>query len=123
MPQRAYELNSPIRIVAGNLRGKGSLATEPYHADEKSFLALDSNNLMLETLKVSEDQTGIVLRLYEMRNRRGTANLLAWTSVASASGTDLLESPLDSQNILSSRDGLVIPYKNYQIITVKARLT
>ena len=123
VPQRAYELNSPIRIVAGNAYGRGSLATEPYHADEKSFLAIDSNSLMLETLKVSEDQSGIVLRLYEMHNRRGTSNLLVWTSVASATGTDLLESPIDSQKILFSKDRIVIPYRNYQITTVKVRVT
>ena len=123
VPQRAYELNNPIRIVAGDIQGKRPLATERYFADEKSFVSFDSNSLMLETLKVSEDQTGIILRLYEMHNRRGTANLLAWTSVASATGTDLLESPIDSQEILSSKERLVIPYRNYQITTVKAPLT
>ena len=78
---------------------------------------------MLEALKISEDQEAITFRLYELHNKRGTARLRSWTKTENVIGTDLLESKEGSRELAASGDEIAIPYKNYQILTLKAKIS
>lgn len=64
--RRAYELNVPLLTsMQGELRGS------------KSFFYVDTDNVIVETVKQAEDAQGIILRLYECHNRRTMVNVLA----------------------------------------------
>lgn len=124
IPQRALELNVPIRSVAGGNFKDAEFSKAPHGGSPgKSFVTIDSSNLMLETLKVSEDQSGIVCRLYEMHNKRGTASLVIWNAAKQAIATDLLERDSRSKQLQLSDQKVEIPYRNYQILTAKITLT
>ncbi|MBO0888041.1 alpha-mannosidase, partial [Candidatus Bathyarchaeota archaeon] len=69
IPQRAYELNVPIRLIRAEM---------PETHSKSSFVSLDSNNIMMEGLKIAEDQSAVVFRLYEMYNKRGTLQIGLW---------------------------------------------
>ncbi len=53
----AAKLNQPAIALAGGIPGK-----------EYSFAGIDKKNVMLETVKLAEDKSGIILRLYEYEN-------------------------------------------------------
>ncbi|MBM3133958.1 MAG: alpha-mannosidase [Chloroflexi bacterium] len=67
-PRRAWELNDPLMAIpigagGGNLQSTGS------------FLSIDSDHVMLSALKMAEEGDGLILRLYEDQNRRGTVKV------------------------------------------------
>jgi len=77
--QEAYELNCPVLIIPGS-------------AGEASIFQVDPHNIILETVKLAEDNSGdIILRLYE--SKRNFTNCIVSTplSVKTVYHTDLLE--------------------------------
>ncbi len=122
VPQRAYELNAPIRVM---LRGDVSRSPRKNasHFFEHSFIRIDSDNVMVESVKDAEDDNSVILRLYEMHNKRGNAQLELWKKVTSARRTDLLETKETRDNLeVFPGNKIIVPYSNYQILTVKIDL-
>lgn len=77
--RRAYELNAPLRAVAG-----AASAAE-------SFLSTPTDHIVVETVKAADDGNGLIVRLYEAHNQRGPVVLRFGRAIASATETDLLE--------------------------------
>ena len=59
--RRAWELNVPVRSVAG-VKPSGS----------RSYVTISGASAIVETLKPAEDGRGLILRLYEPHGGRGT---------------------------------------------------
>jgi alpha-mannosidase len=77
--QEAYELNCPVLIIPGS-------------AGDASIFQIDADNIILETVKLAEDNSGdIIVRLYE--SKRNLTNCVLSTSlpVKNVYHTDLLE--------------------------------
>ncbi|HZK39013.1 MAG TPA: glycoside hydrolase family 38 C-terminal domain-containing protein [Clostridia bacterium] len=62
--QKAFELNVPLEAFALGSQD-GSLP------GEKSFLSVDSTNVIVDAIKTAQDGDGWILRLYEAEQRRG----------------------------------------------------
>nr|MDQ2732558.1 glycosyl hydrolase-related protein [Armatimonadota bacterium] len=85
----------------------------------QSFAAVDSPNLVLDTIKKAEDDDALVLRLYECHGARGTAQVKCSFPVQSATFCNLLEEEGEAAEVQEA--SITIPYGPYQIVSVKVR--
>ena len=107
--EEAYRLNLPMTAVKCAPNG-GKLPAS------FAFMECDAENLIAETVKGCEDGEGTVVRLYESRNRRGSAKLRFGIPFRTAQLCDLLERPVSDLNV---KDGAVqINYGPFEIITI-----
>lgn len=107
--QRAYELNVPVRasIAPPKISGSGS------------FLEVDSDHVIVETIKVAQDGDGLIIRLYECHNQRGKVQLRFARPIASAELTNMLEESLGAAHI---EDGsLVVSVRPFEVKTLRVR--
>ena len=86
---------------------------------KRSLLNLDSHDLMLEGIRETEDWDGLILRLYEMHNKRGRATIDLWREFGKARSTDLLEETVAGVKIQRSGRKVRFPYRNHQILSLK----
>jgi alpha-mannosidase len=107
--RRANELNVPLRVIKGR------------SSSDKSFLSIETDDLMLEAIKGSEDERSIVLRCYEVGNRRGETKIRLWKNVAQVEATNFLEERVSDREkkVESDENNLKISYRNYEICTIK----
>jgi alpha-mannosidase len=84
--QEAWGLNQPLQIVSGGslLRGK-------------TFLKVDKENIIIDTLKKSEDGDRIVVRLHEFTGTRCRVRLCSDYPIYSWQESDLMERPLSDR--------------------------
>ncbi|MEM0272812.1 MAG: alpha-mannosidase [Thermoprotei archaeon] len=106
--KRAYELNTPLRLVRGKAQREG-----------KSLVGV--RRLMLEAVKQSEDAEGIILRLYEYHNSRGEETIELPFSVDSAESLDLLELNKLPREITVEGNRIKVKYLNRDILTLKVK--
>ena len=66
--QKAFELNVPLEAFMLNSQ-EGPLSSK------KSFLSLDSTNIIVDAIKTAQDGDGWILRLYEAEQRRGKVKI------------------------------------------------
>lgn len=108
----AYAINDPVIVY----KPETSL---PAARDLASLVAVDSPNLVIETLKQAEDGEGWIVRLYESQRRRGTASIQSVFPMAAAWKANIIE---ENQEELKVRDGRVeFSYRPYQIITLRLK--
>lgn len=88
--RRAYELNVPILCLmkeahpSASIDGKGMMASS-------SFLSTDCPHIVVETVKPAEDGDGLIVRLYESHNWRGSGTVTFATDIAAAQECNCLE--------------------------------
>jgi alpha-mannosidase len=114
VPQRALELAAPLRSVPAAAT-PGSVAAQA----EASLLAVDAGHVVAETVKTAWDGDGLVVRLHEAHNRRGTARLRLDRPIGSAVLTDLAEQevralPVDGHTV-------TVELAPHQLATVRIR--
>ncbi len=103
----AHRFNAPLLWTAG---GSGMPAG--------SLAGCDDANLVLDTIKLAEDSDAVVLRFYECHGGSGVAHARVGWPVGRAVYCDFLEE--DGNAVTVASDGsLEIPYRPFQIITVK----
>ncbi len=110
----AYALNDPALAV----RTEGSTASGgAAAADAISLLAVDSPNIVIETVKAAQDGNGLIVRLYECRRTRGEVTLTTGFDVAAAYRANLLE---ENRAELEA-NGKTVKFfaKPYEIITLR----
>ena len=106
--REAYELNVPVRTAAG---GGG----------ERSLLAVDAPNVVVEAVKPAEDGSGdVVVRLYEAKRTATRCALTTSLPIVAAERTDMLER---TQGELPCDGGRVeLALRPLEIATVRLRL-
>ncbi len=113
--KRGYELNVPLRaIFPSDATGND---TTRKSAERDSFLKLDGQNVMVETVKRAEDGGDIVIRLYETAGTRARTNLHAGFPMAEAWITDLLERPI--RPLLIDGRTLSLAFEPFEIMTLR----
>lgn len=103
----AYELNSPA-LVAGageHFPGSGSL------------FSLDNPNIILEAVKQSEDERGIIVRVYEASGGEGAAGLSTGFEVGEVFETNMLER--SERSLEHERDRVPLQFRAFEIKTLK----
>lgn len=106
--QQSYQLNQPAIAVLGGKPG-----------NVYSFASVDKKNVILETIKRSEDKTGVVLRLYESENALTKTKLKVDTGYHRAFVCNLLEEEEEELELLNNELNLEI--RPYEVVTVKLR--
>ena len=99
---------------------------------EQSFLQVDHNNVLIDSVKKAEADEAIVVRLYEYHNRKttcrltaaknkfvSTARLIFLAAVKRAVLTNLLEEEQQELVVTGVCHQVVIPFNPYEIQTVK----
>jgi len=107
--REGWDLNIPAGIIPGRA-GEGL---------EEPLFRLTSKDVMIESVKVSEDRRGIILRLWETTG----APLEASVCPASASGlpeaveTNMLEDPLGDPEPVG--EGFALSFRGFEVKTLK----
>lgn len=99
----AAAFNSPMLLSVGNLA-------------RRSFVSVDSSNLVLDTMKKAEDSDALILRFYECHGARGIAHVKLDVPFKSARLCNLLEDP--GAKLKVSGDEIKIEYRPYEIVSV-----
>jgi alpha-mannosidase len=107
-----YALNLPLRAQALPVQS-GVLPRR------HSYLAVDAPNLLIETIKRADDGDGIIVRLYEACQRRGTARLHLGTLGTHVTRTDLLER--DIAELPMEGDAVHLAYRPFELLTLRVR--
>ena len=84
---------------------------------EKSFFNVDKNNVIIETVKLSEDGNGYVVRLYDSFNSKTSVKLSLPSIATKVYECDMLENEicLLAENV----ENLELRVNNYEIKTIK----
>lgn len=105
--KEAYLLNRPLEIV--ETYGEGTLS------GEYSFISCDCDNIVVETVKQSEDGSGIVIRLFDTWNKKSEPTLNFGFDAKKIYLCDMLENKTED---LGSGNKIKINVKNYEIVTL-----
>jgi len=109
-PRRAWELNDPLVPVPIG-EGDGNLGSTG------TFLSIDSDHVMISALKMAEKGDGLILRLYEDQNRRGTVNVTFPVPPSRAAECDLYEDEIGEVDVVSG--SLRFDIKPFEVRTFK----
>ncbi len=111
--QAAYELNIPICAVQAAVHpGRLPAVWSSMHVDKP--------NIIIETVKRSEDKDGTVVRLYEAWRSQTQTTFTCDHPILSAEECNLLEVP---ENQLDIQDGKVrLSFRPFEIKTLKIKL-
>ena len=113
--REAYALNDPIFIgVMNNISRPTNV--QPLKTGG-SFIALNKEHVVIETVKVAEDGQGIIVRLYECQRRRGLVTMKTSFPLAAAYRTNLLED--NEESLPHSLDSVQLAIRPYEIITLR----
>ena len=104
----AFDLNNPLFTVKSN--GCGDL-------DSYSMISCESPNIVIDTVKMSEDGKGVIVRLYETQRIRTQAKLGLGFAYKEAYKCDLLENRISEQTVVG--DNVELSIKPYEIVTLK----
>jgi alpha-mannosidase len=113
--RRAAELNTPLLGV----RGRGSGVRN--HVLASSFVTCDANHVVVDTIKTAENGDGIVVRLYEAHNARGSVTLTFGQSVAHAERCNLLEE--HAGDVAFDGNTVQFAIKPFEIVTLRVQLS
>ncbi|MDX6284212.1 MAG: alpha-mannosidase [Kribbellaceae bacterium] len=103
--EEGYRINLPERVVTG------AEGVDP-------IVALDNNNVIVEAVKLADDQSGdVVVRLYESSGGRGRAKLTTGFAAASVTEVDLLERHLADHELKDG--GVAFELRPFQILTLR----
>lgn len=105
----AYALNAPSHYVYVESGEGSSLSSK--------FVSLDTKDLVVESVKRAEDGGGIIVRMYECHNSRGSARLRLGLPFKSVRRCNLEERDLGDVKL---KDGDIhLDYRPFEIITLK----
>lgn len=108
----AYNFNVPMNVNIENAHC-GNLPTK------FSFVNLNKDNVILETVKKAEDSEEIILRMYECYNRRTNINVSLWKNIESVVECNLMERYI--KNINFYENNFCFDIKPYEIKTFKLK--
>ncbi|MDF2567345.1 MAG: alpha-mannosidase [Oscillospiraceae bacterium] len=109
--EEAYKFNiAPLAV-------KGS-AKEASDVTEQSLIQVSSKNVVLEALKLAEDKSGYILRLYECDGQRTKANI-SFKGAKSAELTNMIERTEEELPVVD--EAFSVSFKPFEIQTIKVK--
>jgi alpha-mannosidase len=115
--REAYLLNDPLIVYSSHADRQTS--NQPV-TSLPSLVSVSQPNLIVETIKGSEDGEGMIVRLYESQRKRGPAQVRFGRALDSAWVTNLLEE--NESELLVEGDSIRLDVRPYQIITLRVKL-
>jgi alpha-mannosidase len=83
----------------------------------RSYMSIDSPNIVISALKKAHDEEAVVVRLYEVTGKKTTAQLQTTFPIKSARSTNLIETT--SSNLASKENAVKLSFRPYEIKTIK----
>ena len=117
----AGKLSGTVR-EALNLNVKARAVKGAAEKENWSFLSVDKENVILETVKKAEDGNGIIVRLYEVNNSRTSVTLASDGTLSEARETDLLENPVEERKLEMTDHTVSFTIKPYEILTLRLQM-
>jgi alpha-mannosidase len=109
----AYALNNPILLLNSNDQS----TAKPPASLTFPLIESDRSNVIIETVKASEDGSGIVYRLYESQRHRGEVWLWLGYPVKAVWRTNFLEEK-HSKLTVDDNHAVTLTIKPYEIVTL-----
>ena len=109
--QEAYDLNCPL--VSSEVKGDGVLSC--------SFLEIDNENILADTVKLSEDGDGLIVRFYESYGMR-TNTCVTFSMTESARFTECTCMEEEKEQVPAENGRIALTFKPYEIKTIKIQL-
>lgn len=109
-PRKAMSLNLPMFASRLPVQKDGKLGTF-------SFISTKSENVMIETLKVSEDGKGAVVRVYECFGGEAKTKLTCAVPIAGAIFCDMLENNIEEA--AADENSVEIELKPFEVKTIR----
>jgi alpha-mannosidase len=103
-------------VVAEAARFEAPLRWAPGAVTGGSWFAVDTPNLVLDTVKRAEDSDALVLRLYEAHGARGRARIRVGLPFSRAVRANLLEDEGDELPVAGGT--IEIAYRPHEIVTI-----
>ncbi|MFD1173431.1 alpha-mannosidase [Oceanobacillus picturae] len=110
--QQGYELNQPSVVVEGEKQNSGSLPAA------HSFINMEENEVIVDTIKEAENKKGLIVRLYEATGSRKNVVMKPNFHVTTVEETNLLEEVIGN---VSSNEVIEATTKPYEIKTFRLR--
>lgn len=110
--RKGYELNH--RFIASYIKTSNDSFTL---AETKSFVSIDSPNVILTCFKKAENNDGLVLRIYESKGRRVKTTIRLGFGVEKVEEVDLIERPVEDTNFLFKNNKLAFKIDPFEIKT------
>lgn len=108
--EEACKLNSPLHsLYKANGQSSGLSAY--------SFVSVDTDNCLIDTIKKAEDGNGYIVRIYEYKNRRTPIKMKFGNDIKSAFECDLMEE--NNVQIACSPNAIETIIKPYEIKTFR----
>ena len=89
--------------------------------DSKSFLEISESNVILSTMKLSDDKKDIILRVYETEGKKTLTKIKLAGTIINAKLIDFLETEIQVIEDIE-KDTIIIDIDPFKIITLKIRL-
>jgi alpha-mannosidase len=105
-------------VVAEALDFNAPLVWAP--ASFESLFAVDTTDLVLDTVKLAEREDALVLRLYEAHGARGRARVTFGLDVGAVTRANLLEDP-EGADLDRAHASVELEYRPFEIITLLVR--
>jgi alpha-mannosidase len=87
--------------------------------DKLSFLSVDDPNSIVSTVKKSDDDNGLIIRLYDQEGRDRPVKINLFRNPASVEHTDLIEE--NGKTVPKDEKGMTIQLGHHAIETYKIR--
>jgi len=113
--REGYELNIPLRLIKGN-----ASPAEPQLDKTASFITVDTDSVVVESIKKAEDSNDIIIRLYECHGKAVSAKLDFAFEVSNVELVDLMEQKVDSDKW--DKDSNQLKFNPFEINTIKVSL-
>jgi len=94
----------------------------PFVHDKLSFFEVDSNSIIIESVKKAEDSGALIVRLYEAAGGRCTFNLKTTLPVKSVALCNMLEHDLADHKPAIHNGSIQLSAQPFQILSVKLYL-
>ena len=104
----AFDLNNPLFITKSE--GMGEM-------DSYSMVSCDKQNIVIDTVKMSEDGKGVIVRLYETQRMRTNVKLQLGFTCKEAQVCDLMENIIGKA--VYNKGEVSLTVKPYEIVTLK----
>lgn len=106
-----YELNVPLTAICTKAGNSGKLP------NSTSFLSIDRQNVIVDTLKAAEDGNGLIIRLYESSGIRGDVKINVSLDIDEVIECNLME---EDERPVSFEDGVISAcFKPFEIKTLR----
>ncbi|MBA7567283.1 hypothetical protein ES708_08992 [subsurface metagenome] len=113
--RKGYELN--YKLIASYMKDTDG-DTLP---DIKSFVGIDSPEVILTCLKKAEEGDDLIIRVYESKGKKVKTTIRFGFDVEKIEEVDLIERPIEDTDILFSSNELTFKINPYEIKTFKVK--